>query len=205
MATPKHDLINVELSRRINDAVVEAATNGNILSSSDRVAYVNKAMMKYINDAWLQVGGNVNAFIQIFPELVAIRTVALTSPSATYTIANPNLDFFTLVSGLTATGKKYVAAAPKDRLQIFQSGSLPTYAPTADYPQMVEIGGVVYVFPTTITENINLAFIKLPLNPTTGAFLTQGGSYDSPFYDLHNSKIAEIAEQLYRIDAQEST
>ena len=205
MATPKFDLISVEFSRRINDPVTAAANAGKVLRADERTAYVNKALFKYQHDIWMQLGGDVKKFIQVFPELVVIRTV-LIGASAHYTIANPNLDFFALVSGKLATSGKYVNAAPKEKYQIFTSGFNPTFAPTADYPQMVELSGTIYMFPTTIVStNLEIAFISLPVNPTDGAFLTQAGMYDSPFYDLHNSAIVDIAEELYRIDTAQST
>jgi len=205
MATPRLDLISVEFSRRINDPVAAAANAGNVLSADDRTAYVNKALFKYQHDVWMQLGGDVKKFIQVFPELVVIRTVLL-GASASYVLANPNLDFFALVSGKLATSGKYVNAAPKEKYQIFTSGFNPTFAPTTDYPQMVELSRTIYIFPTTIAStNLEVAFITLPVNPTSGAFLTQGGSYDSPFYDLHNSAIAEVAEELYRTDTAQST
>ncbi|OIO19440.1 MAG: hypothetical protein AUJ54_06630 [Ignavibacteria bacterium CG1_02_37_35] len=204
MATPKFDRISVEFSRRINDPVAAADNAGKVLSADERTAYVNKALFKYQHDIWMQLGGDVKKFIQVFPELVVIRTV-LIGASARYTIANPNLDFFALVSGKLATSGKYVNAAPKEKYQIFTSGFNPTFAPSTDYPQMVELSGTIYMFPTSIVStNLEIAFISLPVNPTDGAFLTQAGAYDSPFYDLHNSAIVDIAEELYRIDTAQS-
>ena len=70
MATNLFDEIDIEISRRIGDPVATAATAGKKLTATERNAYTNKALLKYFNDHWAVLKGNIDLFIAMFPELI---------------------------------------------------------------------------------------------------------------------------------------
>jgi len=200
MATPKFDRILQEFSRRIGDRLDSAFTpgagafpNGTLLGNTDAIAYVNKALNKFHGDAWMAVGGDRIAFGRLFPELIFEPSVGLTFP---YTIISPYLDFFTLYDG-------YITNYPcrietEDKLVLLNTGKYPRHGPTATKPIMLSVANKVYLFAGATTVGYIL-YIKLPVSPATGGFLTQNGAAteDSPFSYIHNSQIATVAEQLY--------
>jgi hypothetical protein len=202
--TPKFDAIQVEFSRRINDPAATALTAGTVLSVADRNTYVNKALNLFFARQWEAVRGDKEKFIMMFPELVKIATVALTS--AVYAITSTLMrNYHSLVSGKAVTSGKYVRVERSSLLHVRLTGFSPTFAPDADNPSMIEQGGNIYVFPTSVSGNLDVAYIAQPLTSTDGSFLVQDTGQDSPFYPIWNSKIAAVAEELYRIDTAQST
>ena len=219
-STPKLDRIITEFGRRINQHVtydgsddIEDVSGG--MLGVDYVAYVNKAMFKLFNDFWLQVGADKDAFVEVFPELHAEASASvLTDASGRtylgqdytfYDIANPLLHMFRLTGMLNITDDVRVKIYPDKMYGKLLEKSVSQHMPSATNQISVQIGTRVFLFCGVKTQkSLLLYFIRLPLNPTDGAFLLQNGSYDSPFTDQWNSKIAEIAEQLYRTDTQET-
>jgi len=204
MATPKFDRISVEFAQRISDPVTTAATAGNVLTADQRTSYVNKALHKLVNDVKTGLQGNLERFADIFPELVDNRVITLTAGSI-YVLANPNLDFLGLIALTFTTNSVPAEILPASRYGVVAGAKIPQMAGTAAKPIIIELNKTLYAFPAAsfVSAGATITIIKQPLNPTDGSFLTQGGTYDSPFYDTWNSKIAEIAEQLWRIDAGE--
>lgn len=202
MPTLKFDLILQEFSRRIGDRLDSAFTPGGgafpagtLLAAVDAVAYVNKALHKYHGDAWMAVEGDRVAFGRLFPELINDPAAAITFGSGVYIIQNPRLDYFKLYDGYKSTSIPY-RIETEDKLVLLQTGKYPRHGPTASKPIVVGMNSRIYVFPTSETSG-SIYYIKQPLDPTTGNFLTQHGAYDSPFYNIHNSRIATVAEALY--------
>lgn len=211
MATPKFDRIVNEFTRRLGDpASFDASgnllgTSAGVLTSEEVVAYVNKALFKLINDAWIESEGNKNKFAAIFPELVSLRTIAIPQGENTYNLADPNLDLFVIIDAFTGSDHAHVIDS-SDHLLVKHS-AYPQYEADDYNPVVSYLGNTIYLFPDYLTKlspvNLEIIIIKQPLNPNNGSLLVQNGIYDSPFNDQWTSKIAEIAEQLYRIDAQE--
>jgi hypothetical protein len=81
-------------------------------------------------------------------------------------------------------------------------GTIPTMAGTANNPIAIESGGVIYIYPAAsfVSGTITMNIIVAPLDPTTGGYLTQGGTYDSPFSPDWENTIVEIAVQLFDKD-----
>ena len=207
MATPKFDRIAKEFMSRIGDnfetefTIGAAMPEGEILSAADISAYVNKALFILFNSEWDRVEGDKQRFINIFPELVFPTPSAVNLTSGIYTIAANYLDFFVIVNGLTATNK-FIKVWTPDKYAMVKGSVFDELVPTADEPVVIQINeNKLNFFPTTLTT-ATLVYIKQPLNPTDGSFLTQNGTYDSPFNIQWNSKIAEIAEKLYKTDRQ---
>lgn len=202
MASANFDAINVELSRRIGDPVATAGTAGKVLTSAERDAYVNKAMQKLVADVLLGLNGNNEAFIEIFPELVVPRTFTTTA-GGTYVIAgSSNADFFKLIDGFLST--VYIKVLPKHLYNIVKLGINDLYVPSASNLFAFELAGTLYFLPASSfnAQSVTMNFIKRPVH-TDGSFYSAGDSGgDIPFYPHWNSKIAEIAEELVRIDRQ---
>lgn len=224
----KLERISIELARRLNDAYTAEGTeittgdmNGKVVSAAARMAYINKAMFKLFNDVWMLANNTdpKNAkqiFAGIFPELVVTRT-GTTDPNSVFAIATPNADYFQLLEAtINSSGTTVVQAEliPSHLYLTAKSGRTIQAKGTALIPVVVEIGGSIYFLPAgteLASRAIVLTFIKQPLQPETtgskvaGTFLTMDASTsdDSPFGNQWNSKLAEIAEQLFRIDAKE--
>lgn len=200
MATPLFDDVSIEFAKAIGDyiASMTAATEGNKLTAAERNGIVNKALSELFRQTWQQVGGNAEAFIEIFPELLVERQIT-TSAGGTYTVANPNLDFNKIVDARKNTGSVFITALPKTLRQIVITSKHPHYVPSAAKPYVFEISKVLEFYPASEynAQTVYISFIKVPVDPTTGAVLTQGGSYDSPFYAHWHRAIVEIAKQIY--------
>lgn len=198
MATLKFDLILQEFVRRIGDRPTAAFTpgggaypGGTILGASDAISYVNKALNKYFNDYWMAAGGDEQMFVSIFPELIK-ATASITLP---YAVASPYLDFHTLFNGYYDSSTPCRIEKEKN-LVLLVTGKYPRHGPTTSKPIMVALNKVIYIFPVSLTSGY-VYYVAQPISPTTGQFLAQDGSEDSPFHYHHHSKIAEVAEQLY--------
>jgi len=198
MATPKFDRISVELSRRLNDPVAAAATNGSTLTAAQRNEFVNMALQELFNMKWQQYGGDIAGFTKELPELIVPRTGTLSSSS--YVIASPNLDFKELVSLVIDT--KSATIRPAHLRNTISTGHITTMAGSANCPIAVHSYSAIYVFPvsTYVSQTFLMDIVRLPVDPTSGGFLTQGGSYDSPFSPEWENTIIEIAVQLFDKD-----
>ena len=201
MATLKFDYILQEFSERIGNRLDSAFTpgnafpDGNLLDAVDAIAIVNKALLKLHDDAWRAVRGNKEDFVRLFPELVKL-TGTITFTTGIFTIINPYLDFFALISGYQTTSIPF-RLEKEENLYLLQTGSYPRHAPTASKPMIIPFGNKVYVFPTNVSDG-KLHYIVQPLIPSTGGFLIQNDNLgDSPFYNTRNTAIAAIAEELY--------
>ena len=198
MATPKFDRISVELSRRLNDPVVAATSNGSNITAIQRNEFVNMALMELFNLKWQQHGGDIENFTKEFPELIVTRLASLSSSS--YTIVNPNLDFRALVS--IVVDSKFATIRPAHLKNTVASGAVAQMAGSATNPTEIYSRGKIYVYPTAtfIAQGFTMDIIRAPLEPTTGEYLAQGGSTDSPYNPEWENTIVEIAVQLFDKD-----
>jgi len=202
--TPKLDKISVEFSNRIADPVASATTAGKILTVAERTSFVNKGLHALFNEGWNQVQGNKKEFIKLFPELLEDDTIQ-TANDGTYSISATKIrDFYCAISGLKLS--TLITVLSKELFTIVKSGRYEDYVPTSADPVMFDIQNTLSFFPEADfhEQNVTVYYIKLPLNPTDGSFFTQGGTYDSPFADKWNSKIADLAEQIYKAETQET-
>jgi hypothetical protein len=201
MPTVKFDTILLEFSRRIGDRLdtafvpgAGAFPAGTILAAVDAIAYVNKALHAYHGSIWEGLRGDSQEFARFFPELIT-PPIAVTFTAGLYTIANPNLHYFKLF-GAYKSSTTIIRIEDETALPALFTGKYPLHPPAADKPIIVAAKDKMYIFPNSETS-ANILFVTQPLDPTTGQFLTQNGSYDSPFYDSRNHAIATMAEQLY--------
>jgi hypothetical protein len=201
MPTVKFDTILQEFSKRIGDRLASAFTpgggafpEGTVLAAVDAIAYVNKALHAYHGAIWESVQGDVQAFARYFPEMVT-PPVTITFTAGLYTVANPNLNYFKIF-GAYKSSTTIIRLEDENALPALFTGNYPLHPPTADKPILVAVRDKMYIFPNSETS-ANILFVTQPSNPTNGQFLTQNGTYDSPFYDSRNHVIATMAEQLY--------
>jgi hypothetical protein len=198
MATPKFDRMSVEFSKRINDPVAAEGTDGKFVTSAVRELFLNQALQALFGMYWEKTGGDPTSFHSLFPELVVPRTVTLSSSK--YTIATPNLDFKKLVEAVPAS--KYATILPATKKSSAEIG-YPSYnAGSANNPVAVESGGIIYVYPAAsfVSSSTVLTIIVQPLDPTTGGYLTGGGSYDSPFAPNWEEEIIQTATRIFDKD-----
>lgn len=210
MPTPNFDRIDIEISRRIGDTVANAANDGTVLTATERNAYTNKALFKLFNIKWqeaVKITGKFERpskyFIREIPELVE-RSSLLTLTAGNYLIASPHFDFFTIIDAET-DDEKFITVWDTDLYEIARTQRHRHYIATAEKPSVIQLDKLLAFFPLSSTFGFYMTYIKMPLEPTTGNFLTQNGATDSPFLPHWNSIIAEIGEQLFRTDSQETT
>ncbi len=198
MTTTKLNNMSIALAQRIADAVAMATTDGNTLTALARMSYLNRAMFKIIDDFWQQLAGDKDKFASIFPELVSTPQV-LTLTSGVYTVATPLLDFFVLHQAYVGT--TVIRVYPPKYYENLIIGNLPQIAADSNNPAVVQLGTSLNFFPTS-TASPSVIYLRQPLDPTTGAYLSQNGNYDSPFLEHWNDFIVSIAQQLFELDAQ---
>jgi len=204
MATPKIDRIAIEFIQRIGGTFDSAFTPGSgTMPASDLIddantimTFINKAMFKLFNDVWMSANGDVEVFTRIFPELIQRDSVTFTSSE--YTIVNPSMHIFKLINGYNTAGVYFKSWSPV-KYAVAKTGYETQYVGTDAKPALMHMSdvGKIFLFSDNNITPITLVYIKFPLNKTDGSFLTQNGSYDSPFYDQWNTRIAEIAEAMY--------
>lgn len=213
----KLEKISVELAKRLNDAfdangseITAGDVSGKVVTASTRMAYINKAMFKLFNDVWVGVKGDKRKFAEILPELIVNREVTVgaggsPTPSA-YVIANPNFDFFQLIEASIISIQ--AAVLPSSYYQSVKYGKIVQMQGDATNPVCIEVAKTIYFLPDGTAfqgKGASLTFIRMPINGVNGYFLAMDSSSteDSPFLDHWNSRIAELAEELFRIDAKE--
>jgi hypothetical protein len=217
----KLEKISISLGQRLNDGFTSAGvaiagnTDGIVLTAAQRMDYINKAMFQLVNEVWIKANERdwKNAkqiFAGVFPELVVTRSVTTgaggSATASAYAIITPNLDYFQLLEA-TVAGIQ-AEFMPSHLYLTVKSGRTLQVKGTSTIPMVVEIGGTIYFLPDDAafqTKTAILTFLRQPLDKTTGNFLamSDASTEDSPFLNSWNSKIAEISEQLFRIDAKE--
>jgi len=214
MATPKFDTIIKEFRARVADIatfdITGSLLDGNTLPASDTVTYVNRALFRFEEDAWVQSQGNKWNFVKVFPEMIVEASASFviggyggSTNGTNYTIASPYLDFLSILD--STTGSQYIKVQEPQLLSVIDTGINTQYTATSINMFLIVDGRTLYLYPSlggSGYTGVKFRYVKSPLVPTTGTPIIQNGSIDSPFYEIHTTKIAEIAEQLYRIDAQ---
>jgi hypothetical protein len=205
------NILSLWFARKINDSLTSAnveftagTEDGKVLSALQRMSYINEALFTLCGTWWKMLQGDKRAYAKVFPELVRTASVSMDANSK-YTLANPNLDYDNLLEGTITDGSTiyYAEIASKEHYQALTYGALQTRA-TATQPKMIEMNGIIYALPaaTFLSKAATLTILTQPLNPTDGSYLTQGGTYDSPFRDKWNDEIIKICVDLFKIDQQ---
>lgn len=200
--TTKFNEIAVEFTTRIGDPCSVSAnviTPSKNLTKAEIESYVNRALDKLFTDQWLAAKGDEWEFLRTFPELLK-------------TIVNGNI-----VGGLsTSYGNhfKLVHCMVNDipaRIwdigvyDIAKSGTMFQYESSATKPAVIDKNGTLEFFGITSSTNLDIGYIIKPLKTDGSFFVSSADGEDEPFSKIWNNTIAEIAEQLYRNDAQENS
>ena len=220
MATPKLDKIIIEFRNRVSDPVIYmtgSLPDGLVISASEATTYVNRAMNKYFTDTWAAVQSDKWEFVNQLPELIAEATASwqlggyANLPNGTrYTVAAPYLDYYEALDAVSSGTQgiiinDYVRFLDKDYLRVVALGLNSHYSASADNVIGIINGRTIYIYPDNSGSgypNVYFRYVKQPIDPLTGNPLVQSGTTDSPFYDVRTELIAEIAEGIYRVDAQ---
>lgn len=202
MATPLFDDCSVRFSRKIGDAVASASTAGNILSANERTEYINQAANELFRKYWEAVAGNIERFIEIFPELHKTASVTTDIHGIVSLSASGTYDFFKIIDGHSS---QYIRFLDKALWLTVYGSENSLYVPSTDRFYGFELSGSLRFLPAASfnAQAVTIAYIKRPVDPTNGNALTQGGTYDLPFYSIWNEEIAEIAYQIWRTNQQE--
>lgn len=224
MPTLKLDQIATDFINRIPTTFKTAFAPGTgvmpdtyLLGASRIVDYVNRAMNLLFNEkwegAWKLSGGNAEMQIKIFnsllPELVRFtgELVADAALAGTaYMISSPYLDFFKLIGAVSGDNSIFIKKWDETKYMLALTGVYDEFTPTAAKPAIIQVNEMLVIFPQDIADfTFKIQYIKLPLDPTTGGYLIQNGTYDSPFHTHWNRKIADIAYEIYLGEAYETT
>jgi hypothetical protein len=215
MATLRLDSIAIEFIKRIPTTFKNAFTAGSgampdsyFMPAVNIIDYINRGMQKLFNDSWQSAKGDQQAFSRLFPELVRY-TIPVTFTNGLYAIANPFLDFKRIIGGVNPAGNIFIKIWDDTKLTVAVSGIYDAYTATSNNPAMIQMNNRLYLFPDFLsaagTSGVNLHYIALPVDPSTGSALVQNGNYDSPFSSEWNSVIADYAEQLFLQDSYQTT
>lgn len=207
MPTPKFDMIATDFVARIPDSFQTPFTIGGempdsfILKKETISNYVNRALNKVFSDLWLGAGADKNRLINVVPELTKVSN-NINFINGRYTIGQGYLDLFKIIGA--TVNNKFAKVKEADKLTLYLTGEYPEYMTTDNDPVIILSGGLIYLFPQ-LTRTVILHYIVKPVNPITGGYLEQNGSYDSPFdYHWHDT-IAEAAYQLYLRETLQTT
>jgi hypothetical protein len=212
--TPKFDRIAISFVKKIPTAFKTVFTPGidmpdaNLFTKEIIADYINRAMMKLFNQYWQQTAGNFQAFLAVFPELVKFSGELEGSEGfagTVYQVAAPYFDFCRIV-GAIGPNNQFIKVWDETKFTLAISGQYTEYTATTSNPAIIQIHGMLFVFPQTLNDfNFKIQYIKYPIDPATGGPLVQNGNEDSPFGDQWNDIIAELAYALYLEESFETT
>ncbi len=182
-----------------------ALPNGYSMKAEAIIDYINRGMQDLFGQYWQMLGKNVQDFIRLFPELVTPLSAAVPLVNGNYTIASPYKNFYKLIGAVKSTGNTFIKVKDEYLYTIYLSQEYDDLTPTEDNPAIIQVGQMLAVFPQNLTGQIKFHYIKVPLDPTTGGFLTQNGSEDSPFFDHWNKAIVDNAYLKYLEETNQTT
>ena len=216
--TPRFDDICTQFRSRINDvAAFDGSGNlldGNIITASGTVAYVNRAMDMLINNTWNQFQGDPEKVIKVFPELIVVASGITFSPpgyggqGTVYIVnASPYLDYTVVIPGTTIVGGTLLSERHISDIAVIATSFNLELTPSATNKFLIVDDKNLYVFPTNgggAWTGCTFQYVKAPtVSPSTGSRITQNGGYDSPYRYMWNMQIAELAVSLYYKDVIE--
>lgn len=209
MSTVRFDAISVMVSRMTGDPVAAGGTAGEFFTAAERNGYVNKALNDFFAQMWRELGFDYKAMVRAFPELSKITTSVNTSSAGIYDIKSSGSyqDYFKLIDAYKSSGSTHIRVMAKELYVSALLGLNSLYTPSATNLMVFELADGLHFLPASSfsTQGVILHYIQLPVDPTSGAFLTEGGSYDSPFGIQWDAVIAEIAAKMIKQDRQGSS
>ncbi len=211
--TPRIDRCCVEFLKRVPDqfrtafspGTGQALPHGHMIKAENIIDYVNRGMQDLFNQFWQMAAGDVKKFIGLFPELVSPLSAAVTLTGGNYTIASPYLNFYKLIGAVKSSDNAFIKVKDEYLYTVYLSQKYDDLTPTEDNPAIIQIGQMLAVFPQTLSGQIKFHYIKAPILSTTGGFLIQNGSEDSPFFDHWNKQIVDNAYLKYLEETNQTT
>jgi hypothetical protein len=215
MATTKLDQLAVNFLKRIPDEFLTSFTPGsampdsNILTKEQIISYLNQAMLRLFNDKWneavIMAKGRPERSIQIIanmlPELVKYSNVV---SGVTYFLDDPYLDLFKIV-GIVGKNNEFVRIWDESKYLLAITGEYDEYVATSTNPAAIFANRIVTTFPQDLVDwTFRMQYIALPLDPETGTYFLQNGTYDCPFGEQWFDMIVEMAYDIYLYEAQET-
>jgi hypothetical protein len=213
MPTPKLDKLCIEFVKRIPDQLEPQDppfTPGSgplprsfLLSADVIIDYVNRALQRLFNTHWTALNGNIQAFINLFPELQVISEEE-DLVSGEFVIADPYLDFFKIIGAFT---NEDVYIKPKDESLYthFKAAKYRSYQATDTDPAVIVVQDKMAVFPPDVATKFTFHYIKYPLDPETGQVFIQDGDYDIPYTEQWHKAIVDVAYAMYLEETVQTT
>lgn len=211
--TPKFDRLCIEFLKKIPDqfrepftaGVNQALPNANSMTADQIINYVNGGMLKFFKEYWKTAAGDTQKFISIFPELIKFTNPVPIDSNGQYEIKEPYNDFHKLIGAVTSNNK-YIKAKPEYKYTLYLAKEYDAeYSPNTENPAIIQVNKFLAVFPTNLGGQIKLHYIQSPIDPVTGAYLAQNGATDSPFADIWNSDIVDLAYLQYLQEVNATT
>jgi len=210
LATPKFDDMCIDFVKRIPDqfrstfaAGSGVLPNANLMKAEAVVDYINRGMQDLFNQFWQSAGGDTKKFIKIFPELIGVSQ-AVDLASGNYTVASPYKDFYKLIGAVTSANK-FIKVKDESLYTVYLSSEYDELVCTVDKPAIIQVNQLLACFPQSLTGKIKFHYIKVPISPTTGAFLAQNGTEDSPFFEHWHKAIVDSAYLRYLEETNQTT
>ena len=208
MSTPRLNLVYDAFVRGIGTRWETAfyPTTDQDIPDSDLVE--KEIITRYVNRALGQLFSQIisqytpKEISEKFPELVK-KSNAISTISGIWTKASPYLHLHTVIGGWTEENV-YLSVWDAAMYPIAKTQQNRSYIATTSKPALIQLNEQVHIFPTTLNDDIYLEYIAMPVNPTTGAELTQNGTYDMPFGYHWIDKLSQIAIELYNQASQET-
>lgn len=202
MSTPNIDFISVNFSQKVADPVATGSTDGKLLTSVARQSYINRAMFKLFETYWTQANGDSKRFIEMFPELVHADYFNCTNDIISMTQSG-GYDFFKIIGcNNTTTGKDIIIKSTTEYAMI-SAGTIPQLTGSSTNILVFQLNQQLIFFSGKTLTQVAVTYIKMPVSPVDGSFLVEGGSFDSPFFPVWNERLADIALDIFKADAQQ--
>lgn len=210
MPTPKFDKLCIEFVKRIPDQLEDNTfvpgsgelPRSFLLSAEVIIDYINRSLQGFFNFHWTALQGNIQAFINLFPELQNLSDEEALA-SGVFIIADPYLDFFKIIGAFT-NQNIFIKPKPEYLYTQFVAGKYRSYQATENDPAIINVENKLAVFPTDVATAFTFHYIRFPLDPTTGEVLIQNGDYDSPFSEQWHTAIVDFAYNLYLKETEQT-
>lgn len=211
MPTPKFDKLCIEFVKRLPDQLEDdtfTPGSGELpraynMSAETIIDYINRALQKFFNLNWVALQANVQAFVNMFPEMQRISEEE-TLTNGEFIVETPYLDFFKIIGGKTSGGV-FIKPKAESLYLHYVTGKYKNYRATDEDPAIIQIPNKLAVFPSDTTNSFIFHYIKFPLDPETGEVFIQNGDYDSPFSEQWHKSIVDVAYGMYLEETVQST
>lgn len=210
MATPKLNRLAKRFMQQIQDPIIEAPDDPDMLlpgkiirSISEIEHYLGMAMMKFIEEVWKSSNANPNIMLSALPDIYEERELIIPQGSQKVNVSTTHADIWDILNS-RKNNNIILEAWHTIHLTDAVNRTDPFYIGNERHAGIIYQKPFIWLFPKSLSAasnfNFTLCFLKAPLNPVDGTYLTINGEYDIPFSDIHLTTIASIAEKIYKLD-----